>query len=290
VLAAPGHAARIAFSEGTDWSESNPWLRAREYVVPESEELVPDVIFLSGIDWRRLDPAKRAESEVPIINLVQGVKHACENDPLLRNRFLPHKAIRICVSPEVTRALERTERVRGPMFTIRNAIDVEAVIAHAGGAERDIELLMVANKEPERGAAIRERLEERGLSPRFVDTRIPRSELLDLMGRAAVTVLVPREKEGFYLPALEAMALGTVVVCPDSIGNRSFCIDGATCFRPPYEDDAIVAAVEQALAHRAELGPMRERALDVARGHDLASERSAFLEILERVDELWTGA
>jgi hypothetical protein len=54
-----------------------------------------------------LDPAVRAESAVPIINLVQHVKHACENDPLGRNRFLPHKAIRICVSPEITQAIEQ---------------------------------------------------------------------------------------------------------------------------------------------------------------------------------------
>ena len=46
------------------------------------------------------------------------------------------------------------------------------------------------------------------------------------MARARVTVLVPNPKEGFYLPALEAMALGTIVVCPDCVGNRSFCVAG----------------------------------------------------------------
>jgi glycosyltransferase involved in cell wall biosynthesis len=86
------------------------------------------------------------------------------------------------------------------------------------------------------------------------------------------------------------MALGTIVVCPDCIGNRSFCIDGSNCFRPPYEEDAIVEAAEHALARRRELAPMLESAIETARRHDLSSERAAFLEILERVDELWAGA
>jgi glycosyltransferase involved in cell wall biosynthesis len=227
---------------------------------------------------------------VPIINLVQAVRHACEDDPLGRNRFLPHKAIRICVSPEVRRALEQTGRVRGPMFTIPDAIDFEAVAGHAGAVARDIDLLIVANKQPEQGAVIRERLERPDRSVQIVDTRIARSELLALMGRAEVTVLVPRPKEGFYLPALEAMALGTVVVCPDCIGNRSFCLDRSNCFRPSYEDDAVVQAAEEALSRREELAGMRASALEMARRHDLASERKAFLEILERVDELWAGA
>ena len=107
------------------------------------------------------------------------------------------------------------------------------------------------------------------------------------MGRAGVTLLLPNPKEGFYLPALEAMALRTIVVCPDCIGNRSFCIDGSNSFRPAYEDDAVVEAAENALAHRSDLAPMLEKGLGTARDHDLAHERKAFLKILARVDELW---
>jgi hypothetical protein len=35
---------------------------------------------------------------------------------------------------------------------------------------------------------------------------------------------------------------------------------------------------------------MRARARATAQAHDLAGERAAFLEILDRVDELWAGA
>jgi glycosyltransferase involved in cell wall biosynthesis len=290
VLSSPGHSARVLFSDDSDWGASNPWRDAREYVVPPGEEPAADVLFLSGVDWRQIEYPRRVESPIPIINLVQHVKHACENDPLERYRFLPHKAIRICVAPEVTRAIERTGSVRGPIFTIPDAIDFEAVARHASPAKRDIDLLVVANKQPERGAAVRARLERPDRRIDVVDTRIPRAELLDLVGRAVVTVLMPNPKEGFYLPAVEAMALGTVVVCPDCIGNRSFCIDGSNCFRPPYEEEAIAAAAEEALRRRDDLATMVEDGLRTARKHDLADERRAFLEILERVDELWAAA
>ena len=49
------------------------------------------------------------------------------------------------------------------------------------------------------------------------------------MARARVTLYLPNRLEGFYIPALEGMALGTLVVCPDSVGNRSYCRDGENC-------------------------------------------------------------
>jgi glycosyltransferase involved in cell wall biosynthesis len=223
------------------------------------------------------------------VNLIQHVWHACPNDPIGRYRFLGHKAIRICVSHEVRRALERTGRVRGPMFTIEDAIDVDEVAGHARHGARDLDLLVLANKQPEIGSAVHERLSGAGRT-KLIDERTPRSELLDWMGRATVTVFVPNPKEGFYLPAIEGMALGTIVVCADCIGNRSFCRDGVNCFRPAHDEEAIVAAASEALDRRDGLGQMLDEAARTARGHDLAGERRAFLEVLDQVEDLWAAA
>jgi glycosyltransferase involved in cell wall biosynthesis len=103
-------------------------------------------------------------------------------------------------------------------------------------------------------------------------------------------VYVPNPKEGFYLPALEGMALRTIVVCPDVVGNRSFCLDGRNCFRPPYDEDSIAAAAREALGRSGELTGMLDAAAETARAHDLPAERTAFLEVLDRVDELWASA
>lgn len=247
------------------------------------------MLFLSGVDWRMIDRANWAESPVPVINLIQHVWHAVPNDKLGRSRFLPNKAIRICVSPEVTRALERTGRVRGPVFTIPDAVDVERLAGRIRPGQPDLDLLVLANKQPERGHSVFERLAGAGRS-HVIDTRTPHDEVLDLIARAAVTVFVPNPKEGFYLPALEAMALGTIVVCPDCVGNRSYCLDGVNCFRPVYSVDAIVTAAQEALARKGQLPEMIESAAETARRHDLRHERASFLEILDRVEELWARA
>jgi hypothetical protein len=271
------------------WTPDNPWTAARDHLVRFGQEVKPDVLFLSGVDWRMIERDERAESAIPIVNLIQHVRHACPGDKLGRDRFLPHKAVRICVSPEITHALEGTGRVRGPMFTVPDAVDLEALAGHVIAGPRDLDLLVLSNKQPELGHAVLGRLGDAGRT-HIVDVRTPHAEVLDLMGRAAVTVMVPNPKEGFYLPALEGMALRTVVVCPDCIGNRSFCIDGVNSFRPAHEEEAIVEAAREALARRDELREMLDNAIETAHAHDLPNERRAFLEILDRIEELWATA
>ena len=281
----PEHVAYVRFSPESVWDRTNPWNAAKECVIGEDEEVDFDVVFLSGTDWRRVIPeAQRPRYPKPVINLIQHVKHACANDTLGRHMLLRHKAIRICVSSEVERAIVGTGRVQGPVFTIPDAIDVGEVQRLARAGERDIDVLVAANKQPQLGASIASTLREPGRSVHVSDTRIPRADLAGLMGRARVTVFLPNPKEGFYLPALEGMAAGTTVVCPDCIGNRSFCIDGVNSFRPPYEEAAIAAAATRALAASPSIAAA---ALETAQEHDLRAERRAFLEILDRAEELW---
>jgi glycosyltransferase involved in cell wall biosynthesis len=289
VRATPGYEALVRFSDESVWDETNPWHQALEHVVPEGAALDPDVHFVSGVDWRQIDPAIRADSPVPVVNLIQHVKHACRNDALLRYRFLPHRAVRICVSPEVTAAIEATGTVHGPVFTIPDAVDVAALERMERPARRDLDLVIAANKQPQLGARIAERLSRPGRTAALLDTRIPRPELLSWLLRARVAVLIPNPKEGFYLPAIEAMALGAILVCPDCVGNRSFCEPGSNCFRPAHEEDAIVADAESALAGEGDPDGMAERARATARLHDLAGERRAFQDILARLDSLWAA-
>jgi hypothetical protein len=289
VRSSPRHEALIRFTEASVWGPHNPWKAAPEHVVNAGDDIRPDILFLSGIDWTMIDRDDWASSPVPVVNLIQHVWHASPNDRLGRSRFLPNKAIRICVSPEVSRAVERTGRARGPIFTIPDGVDLERLAGLVRSGEPDLDLLVLANKQPDRGHAVLKRLADVGRA-HIIDARSPQGEVLELISRAAVTVFVPNPKEGFYLPAIEGMALGTVVVCPDCVGNRSYCIDRVTCFRPAYGIEAIVADAREALARRGELTGMLERAAETARHHDLRNERRAFLEILDRVDELWAAA
>ena len=175
-----------------------------------------------------------------MINLLQHVLHASPDDPLGRRTFLPNKAIRICTSSEIAKAIEATGIVRGPVFAIPNAIDMQELEAVPRPPERDIDLLVLATKQaPWAGA----RGAVRAVRP--VTRRHPARDFppgpAAADGARRVTLYLPNRLEGFYIPAAEGMALGTLVVCPDAIGNRSFCRDGENCLMPPYEVDAIVA-------------------------------------------------
>ena len=86
----------------------------------------------------------------------------------------------------------------------------------------------------------------------------------------------------------EGMAAGTIVVCPDCLGNRGFCRDGVNCFRPEYDADEIILAARIAL-QQSESGreKMRQDSAATVRKHSLETERESFLQILARIDELW---
>jgi glycosyltransferase involved in cell wall biosynthesis len=302
VLASAGHRPLIRFSDDSIWDDSNPWRGLDDHIVgPEQdlEQLEPDVLFLSGIDWRNLSAERRKRSPAPIFNLIQGLR-AHTVPSAAGYEFVTERAIRISVGAELTEALEADGRVNGPLVTIPNAIDFDEVAGAARHTERDTDLLIVATKTrpypfvpgvldwpPELGRRLLPRLERPGRRIHLIDEQVPRPEYLDWMSRSKVTLFLLYRVEACPLSPLEGMALGTVVVSPDCVGNRSFCLPGVNSFRPDYEDDAIVASVEQALRDYDSLGEMVEQGIRTARERDLPGERTAFLELLDRADELW---
>jgi glycosyltransferase involved in cell wall biosynthesis len=120
---------------------------------------------------------------------------------------------------------------------------------------------------------------------------VPREDFLDSMRRARVTLFLPNEEEGFYLPALEGMALGTIVVCPDCVGNRSFTFPGVNAFRPAFRFDDIVQDAETALTlEKPAAEALRRGAAETAHEHTLAVERDRFHQVLADLDALWAGS
>ena len=103
---------------------------------------------------------------------------------------------------------------------------------------------------------------------------MPHDEFLAAMRRARVTVFLPFRDEGAPLPMLEAMALGTFVVCPDAIGNRAYVVDGHNAFRPDYDEEQILAAAAAALDGYDALGPLLANASETVRDYDLPAERA----------------
>ena len=284
VLASPRHDPLIKLSPRSVWDDTNPWTSVPDRVVEDTDA---DVYFLAGLDWLHLRPRRPG---APVLNLVQHLRHADPANP--RYDLLRERAIRICVGPEVAEAIRATGKVNGPVFTIPNSIDLGALPRPVPRAMRQLDLLVLSPKKPQRALTqdLVERLTRPGRRVLVLTERVPRTRLFDHLNDARVLLVLPNRQEGFCLPALEGMAMGTAVVCPDCVGNRSFCVPGETCFRPAYDADAIVRDVEAALAASdadAEQLITRGRAMAVA--HDIADERARFLGILDDLEALWAG-
>ncbi len=285
VAASPGCEARIAFTAESKWNATNPWLRSRDAVAPWEPDKA-DILFLAGTDWRAIPAAQRANSPKPIINLIQHPRHA-EKGSELRG-FLKHRAIRICVSEEVAAAIKATEDVNGPVFVIPNGIDVSSIPLAKNFDDRATDLLICGLKAPELARFAYTHFAGKNRVVRWLIEWIPRKEYLVHLADAKITLFLPRPSEGFYLPALEGMGAATVVVCPDCTGNRSFCLDGVNCFRPSYDGNEILAAVDKALQQTDnERTAMQAQAQTTFQAHSLEKERADFLRILERLPELW---
>ncbi len=275
----------IGFSPKSWWNESNPWNGASEYVVEDPYETRPDVFFLAGRDWVMADQHPDRDPRIPVINFLQHVRHADPNSS--RYEFLPRKAIRICDSEVVADAVRETGLTEGPVIVIPTAVDLDSLSA-PGEKDQDIDVLIAALKKPELGQELERRLVENGRRVLLLSALLPQSEYLDLVRRARVTVFLPNESEGFYLPPLEGMAMGTLIVCPEHHGDHSVYVDGENCFRPAYAIPDLAAAAESALAlDPSKVESMRANARRAAEAHGLGVERRAFHEILHNLGDLW---
>lgn len=286
VRSSPRHEARIRFSPDSLWGPENPWYAYPEAVIGPGEEVKPDALFLAGMDWRSLTAEQRDAPPAPIVNLIQGFRHTRPGDAAYE--FLRHRAVRICVSAEIEQELRSLGFVEGPIFTVPIGLDLDTLPAPRPVGEREIDCVVLAVKDRAAGRRLAKRLKKELDSVLLIDAPVPREQLLRAMGDARVTVHLPAAVEGAYLPALESMALDTPVVCPDCVGNRSFCRDGETCLVPAREERAMLAATLELLqAPASERAALLEGGRRESMSRGLDSERARFLEILDGLDRHW---
>ncbi|MBW3634096.1 MAG: glycosyltransferase family 1 protein [Chloroflexi bacterium] len=287
VLAAPGFDARVHFDASSSWDSSNPWTQAAGHVIESVDGLSPDALFVAGRDWQRLDELGLLDRGIPVLNLIQHVRHAQEWS--IQSNYLDRKAIRICVSPEVAAAVEEAGS-RGTTVVIPNGMDVP-VVESGDQRAKSLDLLIAGLKQPALATQVAGHLTTNGRSVEVLTEHVPRETFLEAIRRARVTLFLPNEEEGFYLPALEGMALGTIVVCPDCVGNRSFCLPGLNAFRPAFRFDDMVRDVERALTlPEPAAARLRNSAIAMVQHHSLDAERERFVEVLTNLDALWANS
>lgn len=275
----------LFFTERSSHGSENPFLRTAAASTPRLRPA--DAYFVDGRDWRFLDAAGLDTSGRPVINLIQHVRHANPADE--RYRYLNRRALRVCVSRQVAQAIEATGRVNGGIVIIENGIDLKAI--QLVRAEKKQRVFLGGFKNPKMAIGLARQL----LGKVEIDLQVdllPRPEFLHRVASASISVLLPNPiaGEGFFLPALEAMALGSAVVVPDCVGNRSFCENGVTCLMPDYRVPALAHAVEVLMADPGFASKLCSNGQSAAAGHSLEIERSRFLEIFRRfLKEFWAG-
>ena len=288
-----GFATRIAFTGGP-LAEALAAERRRLWPVGSVDGATnwapapDDVLFLAGTDWRYLAATGLDGTGHPRVNLVQHVRHADPDTELWS--YLPRRAIRICVSAEVADAISRTGRPRGPVVAIPNATELPPW--DCGGWEaRPQPVAVVGYKRPELAASLSDRLRRDGVEHEVLTRVLERRSFLARIAEARVAVCLPDPTEGFYLPALEAMACGCVVVTLDAVGNRGFCRDGENCIVAERDPEDLARAVGHAfwLSEHAR-STLLARAADTVAAHALHVERSRFHAVLRDVDGLWAEA
>lgn len=256
----------------------NPW-KDETGVVGSYDPANADALFVAGMDWKALDDHPGIEQTIPVINLIQGMRHASPDLELYQ--YLSRQAVRICVSSEVERAILSTGRCNGPVHVIPNGIDMTGLPVAPDHAEVDV--FIAGLKHPLLARQLADRLTSKGLRVDCITSHVARGEFLRRMSRASIAALIPYAEEGFYLPPLEAMAMGVAVVCPDCVGNRSFCIDGVTAIVPQREITSLEDAALRLWRSPDLAAALRSEGLSTSARFDIRTERSAYHELLRQI-------
>lgn len=190
-----------------------------------------DLLFAAGTDWRAIP----AECALPVINLVQHVRHAEPQSELYS--YLQRPALRICVSKEVEHSLRSTQQMNGPCYTIDNGLDTRTwPLARPGGGSG---VVIDGIKNPRLANELAERLRVTDNPVQCIVERLPRPAYLAALSQSRVAICLPAPSEGFYLPAIEAALSGCLTVCPRVPGN-SVCFDNPLVESCNYEREAIL--------------------------------------------------
>lgn len=289
---------KVYFNPETKWFENpgNVWTpyknsndEIKEWKIEEN-----DILFLSGIDWMILDEKQKLNPPVPVVHIAHP-RHTRPQDK--RNEFLKYPAIRITKS-SLSKSILEKYGVNGPVFLIPDAIDSKNFPAHNENPEIDI--LIVGLKNQKLALKIYKALcflNNFRKNKLVIKVQLPpklptRNDFLNLVNNSKNIVFLPLQEkfgaEGFYLPALEAMFMKKLVICPFAVGNVDFCIDGKTCIMPKYNFISILFSIRKALnLAENKRKQLISNATEITKNHLLENEKKALINLLKQVDTIW---
>lgn len=267
-----GLQVRIAFTPETRDAGARFWGSELDSVeLPFSHAFDADIVAVNGKDWRLM----RSSYSGSVIHFVQHLGYA-QDATLLE--YLARPAFRVCVSEEVRTSIEHF--ANGPSWVVPNSID--PALFHPSTTRPAGSILIGGVKDVELGRRISAAFPNATLITEWM----PRCAFADLMRAHDIFVALPRANEGFFLPALEAMACGCAVVCADAVGNRGHCIPHRTCLQPKWGDAADhLLAIRRLLDEPALRDEIRSHGRSHAAQYSPALQRQRFHAVLDAVLE-----
>jgi hypothetical protein len=237
--------------------------------------------FVAGGDWFTLDHAGIDPGGSPVINLIQGVRHGDPASELFA--CLARPAVRICVSAAVAEAIR--DHANGEVHTITAGVAVPPSPGPSPGTrplDGPPRVFIGGLKNPGAARDIATRLS--GFAEiDLVTGHLPRSLFLRQIAEATICIFLPLPAEGFFLPPLEAMALGRGVVVPDCRGNRDYCRSDENCVMPAYDPEALTDAALLLVRDHPRLRRLSSAGLATASVLTIERERSLYHDILARL-------
>jgi glycosyltransferase involved in cell wall biosynthesis len=268
-LAHPELDPYMYFTSRSDYASSDVWDGLPpERIVHDLDVDAYDLFFVTGKEWKQL-PRELHGSR--LIQYVQSIRQ-CDPEHQLY-KYFKRRAHRICTSEEV--AAVTRPLVKDDVAVIPDGIPLD--IFQPGENRKEGSVLIWGRKSPQIAQGLAEALTKRGYDVVLLVDFLPRREFAARLARCDVAITLPTRTEGFFLPALEAMACGAAVVCADAVGNRSFCVEPETCLTPQRNNIAAhAAAVDRIVEDRTFSDAMRERGRAMAQRYSLEAERAAF--------------
>ena len=273
-LAHPGLDPYVYFTPSSNMDGNDLWRDLpRSRFVSELRPKDYDLLFIGGDDWELLPPDL---GQARVINVILHVRHATQRR---RRVHLSRPALRICNSLEVQQAI--APLVTGVSEVIPNAVDFGLFRSDLPKDEGYV--LIWGEKNPELANRLFASLAAKGHRADLLLHSVERRAFASQLSQADIALTLPNATEGFYRPALEAMACRCAVVCSDAAGNRAYAVNDETCLQPPYGDfEQHLAAIEALLGDRELRERLRERGFSKSREFTLEAQRRRYYDFLER--------
>jgi glycosyltransferase involved in cell wall biosynthesis len=239
------------------------------------DELRPfPAYFVAGEDWFILDEAGVDPGGAPVVNLIQGFRHAVPRSPLFV--CLARPALRICVSSAVASAIR--DYANGEVIVIENGVEV-GLVGNTRSVDPPARVMIAGLKNPAGARQVAVRLS--GVAEvDLITHQLPREIFLARIAQASICIMLPLAAEGFFLPPLEAMALGRGVITPACSGNLCYCVPGVNCLMPHYNADALADAAMTLIHDGAQLAGLAMGGLKTAAERSIEVERAAYHAVL----------